>query len=249
MPKIFMKPDAENVTNPQPFRPWSKVAPPSANLTQTDWDLKQREHTQALNEKYWLDKGHTPIPKEIFLKHSKIWLEIGAGTGGFFLEVAKNNPDTHLIAIERCKIRSGRMIQKFSKSGVHNIQGFRGNAIPALITGVPSESIERIYILYPCPWPKNAHRKNRWYLHTVMSHLVRILKPGGLLIWASDQEFYIREAAFVSESKYQLQTLFNGQITPNLYNDLERFPNGRTSFESKFLSSGQPCFELISQRQ
>ena len=69
------------------------------------------------------------------------------------------------------------------------------------------------------------------------------------MIWASDQEFYIREAAFVSESKYQLQTLFNGQITPNLYNDLERFPNGRTSFENKFLSSGQPCFELISQRQ
>lgn len=243
-----MKPDAENVTNPLANRSWSKIAIPSANLTQTSWDLEKRENSQALNEKYWLDKGHTPIPTELFIQHSKIWLEIGAGTGGFFLELAKKNSESHLIAIERCKIRSGRMIQKFSKSGVSNIQGFRGNAIPALITGIPSESIERIYILYPCPWPKNAHRKNRWYLHTAMAHLVRILKPGGLLIWASDQEFYIREATFVSESKYQLKSLFSGPLAPNSYNDLVSFPAGRTSFESRFLTSGQPCFELISQR-
>lgn len=243
-----MKPDAENVTSPQPFRPWSKVSVPSANLTQTNWDLNQREHSQALNEKYWLDKGHTPIPTELFAQHSKIWLEIGAGTGGFFLELAKENPDSHLVAIERCKIRSGRMIQKFLKSSLKNIQGFRGNAIPALVTGIPSESVERIYILYPCPWPKNAHRKNRWYLHTAMAHLVRILKPGGLLIWASDQEFYIREATFVSESKYQLKTLSSGKLSPNDFNDLSLFPKGRTSFESKFMAANLPCFELISQR-
>jgi tRNA G46 methylase TrmB len=243
-----MKLDAEDVTNRQ-FRPWSKIATPSANLSQTVWDLKHSEQTQSLNEKYWLNKGHTPIPREIFQKHSNIWLEIGAGTGGFFLELAKLNPERHLLAIERCKIRSGRMIQKFTKSQLPNIQGFRGNAIPALITGIPNESVERIYILYPCPWPKNAHRKNRWYLHTAMSHLVRILKPGGLLIWASDQEFYIREATFVSETKHGLTTLVGGEIVPNAYNHLDVFPQGRSSFEIKFLSSRQPCFELVSQKQ
>lgn len=242
-----MKLDAEDVTS-LPFRPWAKIAPPSANLAQTNWDLKQSEITHARNEKYWLDKGHTPIPRDIFEKHTKIWLEIGAGTGGFFLELAKRNSDSHLIAIERCKIRSGRMIQKYVKSQLPNIQGFRGNAIPALITGIPSESVERIYILYPCPWPKNAHRKNRWYLHAVMAHMVRILKPNGLLIWASDQEFYIREATYVSETKHKLKTLYSGTVAPNAYNDLASFPQGRTSFESKFLSANQPCFELISQK-
>lgn len=243
-----MKPDAENATNHPPFRPWANISAPVANFSQTNWDLKQSEQSQALNEKYWLDKGHTPIPRDIFENHPKIWLEIGAGTGGFFLELAKTNPEAHLIAIERCKIRSGRMIQKFLKSQVPNIQGFRGNAIPALITGIPSESVERIYILYPCPWPKNAHRKNRWYLHTAMAHLVRILKPGGLLIWASDQEFYIREATFVSETKYQLTTLSSGKLLANEWNNLASFLRGRTSFESKFLLSNQPCFELVSQR-
>ena len=242
-----MKPDAGDVTSPQ-FRPWAKITSPSANLSQTNWDLQKREQVQSLNEKYWLDKGHTPIPTELFRNHPRVWLEIGAGTGGFFLELAKKNPESHLIAIERCKIRSGRMIQKFTKSLVPNVQGFRGNAVPALITGIPSESIERIYILYPCPWPKNAHRKNRWYLHTVMPHMVRILKPGGLLIWASDQEFYIREATFVSETKYHLKTLYSGTTKANQWNNLEDFPQGRTSFEAKFLSSNQPCFELISQK-
>jgi|GEM_PF-1433665 len=243
----FMKPDAADVTNPR-FRPWAKIASPTANLAQTTWDLKQREEVQARNEKYWLDKGHTPIPREIFEKHPKIWLEIGSGTGGYFLDLAKKNPEAHLIAIERCKIRSGRMIQKFVKSQLTNIQGFRGNAIPALITGIPSESVERIYILYPCPWPKNAHRKNRWYLHTVMPHLVRILKPGGFIIWASDQEFYIREATFVSETRYSLKTILSGEVIPNEWNQLVEFPNGRTSFEAKFFSANHPCFELISQK-
>ncbi|MFM8315480.1 MAG: tRNA (guanine(46)-N(7))-methyltransferase TrmB [Deltaproteobacteria bacterium] len=242
-----MKPDAENATN-LPFRPWSKIVSPTANLSQMSWDLEKREKAQTLNEKYWLDKGHTPIPRQLFENRSKIWLEIGAGTGGFFLELARRNPETQLVAIERCKIRSGRMLQKFEKSKLTNISGFRGNAIPALITGIPDESVERIYILYPCPWPKNAQRKNRWYLHTVMTHLVRILKPQGLLIWASDQEFYIREATFVSESKHQLKTLFSGELAPNCWNDLDLFPEGRTSFESKFLSHAHPCYELISQK-
>ncbi|MSP18002.1 MAG: hypothetical protein EXR74_00350 [Bdellovibrionales bacterium] len=242
-----MKLDVGNVTS-HPLKSWSKIPTPAANLVQMQWDLENSVQSHIRNEQYWNDKGHTPIPTTLFESHSNIWLEIGAGTGGYFLELAKTNPKSHFVAIERCRIRARRMIHKFEKSELPNLQGFRGNAVPALITGIPSESVERIYILYPCPWPKNAHRKNRWYLHVVMPHLVRILKPQGTLIWASDQEFYIREATFVSESKHRLKTLISGQITPNSFNHLESFPEGRTSFEKKFLTSNQPCFELVSQK-
>jgi tRNA G46 methylase TrmB len=117
-----------------------------------------------------------------------------------------------------------------------------------MVRGVPDARIDRTYILYPCPWPKTAHRRNRWYLHPIMPHLVRTLKPGGRLVWASDQEFYIDEARFVCESRYGLEVLAHGAISPNPYNDLEAFPGGRTKFERTFLEGGQPCYELVVRK-
>src|SRR5207245_2382784 len=108
---------------------------------------------------------------------------------------------------------------------------------------------ERVYLLYPCPWPKTAQRKNRWYLHPIMPHLVRILKKDGMLIWASDQKFYIDEARFVCEQRYGLEILIHGAIAPNSYNDLEHFPVGRSKFEQMFLSQGLPCYEVIARKR
>ena len=242
-----MKLDAENVLN-RPCKPWSKVTPPTANLGQIAWDIDRALAKHEKHQAYWLEKNHSPIPPQIFKNHTKLWLEIGAGTGHFFVELARLNPNSHLIAIERCKLRGRRLVKKITKSGLTNINAFRGNAIPALITAIPVASLDRIYIMYPCPWPRNSQRKNRWYLHPVMANLVRILKPGGKLIWASDQKFYIDEATFVCESKFKMKTLSQGPIEPNPYNDLAHFPGGRTKFEAGFLSSGSPCYELISEK-
>ena len=143
------------------------------------------------------------------------------------------------------RMRGKRLVKKAARSGLPNLAGFRGNAIPTLIHGIPSESVERVYLLYPCPWVRNSQRKNRWYVHPIMPHLVRILKKGGLLIWASDQKFYIDEAAFVSENIYKMKPLVCGPISLNPYNDLQDFPSGRTKFEQTFLRQGMPCYEAI----
>ena len=217
---------------------------PVANAERLRWDLERRRslgHAERY-EAYWKERGG--LPSHLFEKE-RVWLEIGAGSGWFITELARRNPDANCIAIERCKERAQRLVRKASKSGLGNLAGFRGNAIPTLINGVPTASVERIYILYPCPWPKNAHRKHRWYLHPVMPHLVRILKPGGRLVWASDQRFYIDEARYVCESVYRMRVDAYGELTVNPFNDLEHFPEGRTKFERTFRAQGLPCHELV----
>lgn len=158
------------------------------------------------------------------------------------------HPDRCLVAIERSKMRGQRLVRKVAKTQRPNLFGFRGNAIPTLIHGVPTSAIERVYLMYPCPWPKNAQRKNRWYLHPIMPHLVRVLRKDGLMIWTSDQKFFIDEARWVCETIYGLKVLAHGEIAPNPYNHLDQFPGGRTKFEQCFLRQGQPCYEVIVQK-
>ncbi len=219
---------------------------PSCNLTRLKWDL-ERIASRKVNDRKTAAKFHLLTP-DLFERSENIWMDIGAGSGSFFAELARLHPDRFLIAIERSKLRGQRLAQKARKVGYPNWIGLRGNCIPALIHGVPTEKLERIYVMYPCPWPKNSQRKNRWYLHPIMPHLVRALKPGGLLIWTSDQQFYIDEAKWVCESFYHLRTLIHGPIQPNRYNHMNQFPGGRTKFERDFLGRGLPCYELIVQR-
>jgi tRNA G46 methylase TrmB len=211
------------------------------------WDLSQNEWESYA--KYWVQREYPLFPPEIFLRPEPLWLEIGAGSGWFFVNLASHYPDRYLIAVERCKMRGQRLIRKAGRSGLGNVAGFRGNAIPALIQAIPDQSLERIYLLYPCPWPKTAQRRNRWYLHPVMPHLLRVLRPGGKLIWASDQKFYIDEAQWVCQNHFKMRTLSHGVLSPNPYNDLELFPGGRTKFEQTFLKNGLPCYELIAEKE
>ena len=218
------------------------------NPTRIAWDLRRRGGERY--DAYWkeLQLEMQFLPPTLFTQEKPIWLEIGAGTGAFFVEMAKANPDRQLIAIERCKERGKRLLRKTEKSLLANLASFRGNAIPALINEIPAESIERIYILYPAPFARNSQRKNRWYLHPLMPHLVRILKKGGLLIWASDQEFYINEAEHVCRSRFQLETLAHGALAANPYNALDLFPEGRTKFERTFRAEGLTCHELVCKK-
>jgi len=186
------------------------------------------------------------LPKAIFEDFESVYFEIGAGTGDFILSLAGANRDTACVAIERCRHRAKRLVIKSKNTGLNNLFSFRGNIIPAMIHGVPDSTLDRIYILYPCPWPKSSQRKNRWYLHPVMPHFLRCLKPNGMILWTSDQKFYIDEAEYVSRTHFGLKTLVHSELRVNDWNGLKSFPLGRTKFERSFMAANHPCYELIS---
>ncbi|MBY0371058.1 hypothetical protein K2X33_10250 [bacterium] len=219
---------------------------PTANPTRLQWDLKRKSPKDGARFEQTAMKR--VLAPEIFTRPEPLWLEIGSGSGTFFAKMARLYPEKLLIAIERAKVRATRMVDKVQRTQAPNLLGFRGNAIPAVIRDVPSERAERVYIMYPCPWPKNSQRKNRWYLHPIMPHLVRVLQTGGLIIWTSDQKFYIDEARWICEQVHGLKVLVHGEIAPNSYNDMDKFEGPRTTFEKNFLSVGLPCYELIVQK-
>ncbi|MCB0405034.1 MAG: hypothetical protein KDD51_09625 [Bdellovibrionales bacterium] len=177
-----------------------------------------------------------------------LWLEVGAGTGGFFRQLAAENPQPTFLAIERDRHRGKTLESRAQKAGLDNFVGLRANAVPWVLHYVPEGALDRVYILYPCPWPKTSERKNRWYLHPFMEILLRKLRSGGHIIWASDQQFYIEEAAYTCDKKFSLRQIKKGELSPHPLNFLDRFESGRTKFEVDFLSKQQPCFELLVEK-
>ena len=225
------------------------VATPVFCPEQIDRDLKRKNADK--NRKYieyWQDRPLTRLPVDKIESFDQVFLEVGAGSGDFFLELSRHSADTLFIAVERDRMRGKSLVKRAERENRANFVGQRGNIIPNMTCGVPDESLDRIYLLYPCPWPKNSQRKNRWYFHPMMAHMVRALKPGGLLIWASDQSFYIDEAAFVCREIYDMNVLHHAELAPNPWNDLTLMPEGRTKFERNFLEEGQPCFEVIAEK-
>ncbi|NBV51034.1 hypothetical protein EBR78_07435 [bacterium] len=220
-----------------------KSLPPEFNATRAAWDLKHHQRHQKYAD--FFEERKAPQIPESFLKPQSLWLEIGAGTGQFFEALARLHPEKNLVAIERDRMRGKRLARRSEEAGLKNFIGIRGNAIAAAMTGLRPNSLERIYILYPCPWPKNSQRKHRWHFHPTMPKLVEALEPGGLLILASDQKFYVDESHYVWTQRYGLEVIKYGEISPHPLNALELFPEGRTKFERSFLASGQPCYELI----
>jgi len=227
--------------NPRP-----KSIEPQFIPARIDWDLQNRS-PQKQYEAFFQSRSFSKIP-ESFFRPKSLWFEIGAGTGHFFESMARFHPHKNLVAIERDRMRGKRLVRRNEESGLSNFFGIRGNAIAAFFSQIPEASLERIYNLYPCPWPKSSQRKHRWHFHPVMPRIIAALEMEGYFIIASDQQFYIEEAHYTLPKQYGLKVIKFGEVSAHPLNGLEFFPEGRSKFERTFLSQGQPCFELILQK-
>ncbi len=196
-------------------------------------------------EEFWRQRTGVGITPAKLEGYKQVWIEVGAGSGDFFMEMARVNPDTVCIAIERDRMRGKALVKRSTRTKLPNLLACRGNVVPTFSGELQPGSVDRIFILYPAPWFKNAQRKNRWYNHPVMGDMVRALKPGGKIIWASDQKFYIDEARFACEQYHGLTVDSHGPLSPHPENRLHHFTGGRTKFETTFLRENQPCYELI----
>lgn len=173
-------------------------------------------------------------------------LEIGCGVGWHPITYASENPARRLIAIEHSKSRYQSFQRRWEKHGeLENLLPVHANAIHWITHHVPERSIERLFTLFPNPYPKQSQRNKRWYAMAFTERLIGTLKPGGTWTLATNERFYIDEALETLGAHFLLSL-----VDRKAYSALDQMGQSpRTHFEKKYLLRGQTCYQLIFQRR
>lgn len=132
---------------------------------------------------------------EISLDHPKLTLEIGCGHGHYMTAYAGAFPDERCLAIDIIQERLDKSQRKSDRAGLTNVTWIRAEA-QDLLEALPAETrfSGRILVLFPDPWPKRKHWKNRLIQPAFLAELARFTTVGTPLCFRTDHEGYFAEA-------------------------------------------------------
>jgi tRNA (guanine-N7-)-methyltransferase len=117
-------------------------------------------------------------------------LEIGFGGGEHLVWQAASHPDIGFIGCEAYVNGIAKLLSAVEDQGLDNIRIHDGDA-RELVASLGEGSIGRIFLLFPDPWPKRRHHKRRLITSDMLAQFHRILRPGGVLRFASDSRDYV----------------------------------------------------------
>lgn len=128
-------------------------------------------------------------PAEVFLGLRRFWLEIGFGGGEHLAHQASLHPDTGLLGCEPYVNGIAGLLKHISDHDLQNIRIYHHDA-RLLLERLPDSCLERVFILYPDPWPKARHNKRRLVSSATLDALARVMRPGAQLRLATDDSDY-----------------------------------------------------------
>ncbi len=132
------------------------------------------------------------------LHHPALTLEIGCGHGHFMAAYAAAHPDEHCVAIDIIRERLERADRKTRRAGLHNVTWLH-TAAEDLLAALPAEVrfTRHIFVLFPDPWPKRRHWKNRLIQPGFLTRLADRCGPDVRLCFRTDHADYFAAASEV----------------------------------------------------
>ena len=118
------------------------------------------------------------------------WLEIGFGGGEHLAAQARTHRDVNIVGCEPFVNGMAKLLAAIGQEGLDNIRVWDDD-VTRLLPTLPDGSFDRVYILYPDPWPKRRQRKRRLVSDEMLDMLARVMRPGAELRFASDIDDYI----------------------------------------------------------
>lgn len=127
----------------------------------------------------------------------EVWLEIGFGGGEHLAAQAESRPDVGFIGAEPFVNGIGKLLSHVQSRNLDNIRIYGDDVRPWLDT-LPDACLDRVFLLFPDPWPKTRHRERRFINPWNLDLLARVMKDNAVLRVASDDPTYVRHTLAVA---------------------------------------------------
>lgn len=175
---------------------------------------------------------------EVFGNNNPVFLEIGCGKGKFVCETAKIYPNVNFVACEKI---SNVLIEALERAKNENLKNvyFLNCAAEVLQKYFQNGSVERIYLNFSNPLPKEGYKKQRLTHPRFLQIYSSVMKKGGLIIQKTDDEdFYKFSLESYKEAGFTVLSACEDYKTPE-EGDVE------TEHERRFKDMGKKIFRVI----
>lgn len=135
-----------------------------------------------------------PLPLDLeglSQSRGRVELEIGFGNGEYTVRHAEANPDVLLFGMEvspACVLRCAKRSR-----GLNNLRIIRTDARYMMKELFRDASLDKVYMNFPCPWPKKRHAHRRVTAREFADDLAAVLKTDGIFELVTDDEPYAQE--------------------------------------------------------
>ena len=171
---------------------------------QTLWPLFGIQANQAeLRQHEWLNSTQA------------LHMEIGFGMGHSLVQMAQQNPHICYFGIEVHSPGVGHILRQLHQLAISNVRIFHAD-VAQVLPLCPPACLDRVYLLFPDPWPKKRHLKRRLVQIEFIQLLASRMRPQGKIHLATDSKEYAQHMQAVA-AKAGLQVRTNS-AHPNLKN-------------------------------
>ena len=168
-----------------------------------------------------------------FDQYKSAFLEIGFGDGTHLVNLAKLHPETLIIGCEPFVNGVGSCLAKIKEEGIENIRLY-DQAIQTILPLFGTDFFEKIYLLFPDPWPKKRHFKRRIVTNENMALFLSRLQKKGVFLFATDHEGYREWALDVFSGLKGVERSYEGFSPPGGWVE--------TAFQKKGEQAGRAAY-------
>lgn len=123
-----------------------------------------------------------------------VW-EIGSGHGHFLVQYAQAFPGKFCVGVDIIRDRLNRSGRKRDRAGLTNCHFVQAEAREFFNALPPGVTLQEIWVLFPDPWPKKRHHKNRILQAEFLESLASRAGEGTRLYFRTDHAGYFSAAA------------------------------------------------------
>lgn len=122
--------------------------------------------------------------------HETFTFEVGCGHGHWLAAYAAAHPAESCVGIDLITHRVERSRRKQALGKLANVLFLKAEATEFLDALPEGKRLAKVFILYPDPWPKKRHHKNRFISEANLDRLAAHAAPGATLHFRTDDEAY-----------------------------------------------------------